>query len=397
MTAAAAATPPTRRAERATLATCGATHALHDGFGDGMLLFLPLWQAEMGLSLAQAGALRAMYSIASAVLQLPGSFLGERIGPRAVLAAGTALLGLGYVCGSLSAGYAVLALAILLTGAGASVQHALSSSLISHATEGPRLRAVLGTYNFLGDVGKVAVPAAAAFAVAAWSWRGAMGGLGILAIAFAAALFFLLRNGEAQGAFAPGKEERGNAVVSHWPRFSMLAAISFADSLGRYGVLTLLPFVLIAKGADIATVGLGLSLVFAGGATGKFACGLIAVRLGAVGTVLATETLTAAGILALGALPLSVALPLLPLLGLTLNGTSSVLYGSVPETVARDKIARAFGLFYTMVSAGTAVAPFLYGYLADRLGLDRALYVLAAGALCVLPMALSLKLIAPRG
>jgi MFS family permease len=290
-----------------------------------------------------------------------------------------------------------LAVAILLTGAGASVQHALSSSLISHATEGPRLRVALGTYNFLGDVGKVAVPAAAAFAVSAWSWRGAMGGLGILAIAFAAAIFFLLCNGDTRGGATADTEAHGNAVVSHWPRFSVLAAIAFADSLGRYGVLTLLPFVLIAKGADIATVGLALSLVFAGGATGKFVCGLVAIRLGPVGTVLATETLTAAGIVALGALPLSAVLPLLPLLGLTLNGTSSVLYGSVPETVARERIARAFGLFYTMVSAGTAVAPFLYGYLADRLGLDRALYVLAAAALAVLPMALSLKLFERRG
>jgi MFS family permease len=392
-----AAVPPARRSGRATLATCGATHALHDGFGDGMLLFLPLWQAEMGLTLAQTGALRAMYSIASAALQLPGSFLGERIGARTVLAAGTALLGLGYICGSFSGGYAFLAAAILLTGTGASVQHALSSSLISHATEGPRLRVALGTYNFLGDVGKVAVPAAAAFAVSAWSWRGAMGGLGLAGIAFAAAIFFLLRNGDAHAAAAAGTERRGAGGASHWPRFSLLAAISFTDSLGRYGVLTLLPFVLIAKGADIATVGLGLSLVFAGGAAGKFACGLIAIRLGAVGTVLATETFTAAAILALGALPLSVALPLLPLLGLTLNGTSSVLYGSVPETVARDKVARAFGLFYTLVSAGTAVAPFLYGHLADRLGLDRALYILAAAALAVLPMALSLKLVKPRG
>ncbi len=396
MTAAAGApTAEARRNGRATLATCGATHALHDGFGDGMLLFLPLWQAEMGLTLAQTGALRAMYSIAMSALQLPGSFLSERIGGRMTLAAGTALLGLGFVLASISSGYALLAGAIFLTGAGASVQHALSSSLISHSAHGPRLRVALGTYNFLGDVGKVAVPALAAAIVSIWTWREAMGGLGLIGIAFAVAIFVLLRNGGAHPSAAPAKEPGG--AVSHWPRFSVLAAISFIDSMGRYGVLTLLPFVLIAKGADISTVGLALSLVFAGGATGKFVCGLIAIRLGAVGTVLATESLTAVAILALGALPLSVVLPLLPLLGLTLNGTSSVLYGSVPETVARDKIARAFGLFYTMVSAGTAIAPFLYGYLSDRLGLETALKIVAGGVLTILPLALSLNLVKARG
>jgi MFS family permease len=336
-----------------------------------------------------------MYSIAMSALQLPGSFLSERIGGRVTLAAGTALLGLGFVLASVSSGYALLAVAIFLTGAGASVQHALSSSLISHSAQGPRLRVALGTYNFLGDVGKVAVPALAAAIVSIWTWREAMGWLGLIGVAFAVAIFVLLRNGGAHPSAAPAREPGG--AVSHWPRFSVLAAISFIDSMGRYGVLTLLPFVLIAKGADISTVGLALSLVFAGGATGKFVCGLIAIRLGAVGTVLATESLTAVAILALGALPLSVVLPLLPLLGLTLNGTSSVLYGSVPETVARDKIARAFGLFYTMVSAGTAIAPFLYGYLSDRLGLETALKIVAGGVLTILPLALSLNVVKARG
>ncbi len=394
MTAAAStATPEARRNERTTLATCGATHALHDGFGDGMLLFLPLWQAEMGLTLAETGALRAMSSIAMSALQLPGSFLSERIGGRITLAAGTILLGLGFVCASFSTGYTMLALSILLTGAGASVQHALSSSLISHSAEGPRLRVALGTYNFLGDVGKVAVPALAAVVISIWSWRGAMGGLGLIGIAFGVAIFFLLRTAGASIATAPAREAVGGGTASNWPRFCLLAAISFVDSMGRYGLLTLLPFVLIAKGADISTVGLALSLVFAGGATGKFACGVIAIRLGVIGTVLMTETLTAIMIAALGVLPLSAVLPLLPLLGLTLNGTSSVLYGTVPETVARAKLARAFGVFYTMVSAGTAIAPFLYGHLGDRLGVQNALYIVAAVVLLILPMALSLNLI----
>lgn len=395
---AATATPAAATGERngrVTRATCGATHALHDGFGDGMLLFLPLWQAEMGLTLAQTGALRAMSSIAMSALQLPGSFLSERIGGRITLAAGTVLLGLGFVLASVSGGYALLAAGILLSGAGASVQHALSSSLISHTAHGPRLRVALGTYNFLGDVGKVIVPAAAALVVSVWTWREAMGGLGLIGIAAGVAIYFLLRNGRGHAPDAPAKEY-GGGTVSHWPRFSLLAAIAFVDSMGRYGLLTLLPFVLIAKGADISTVGLALSLVFAGGAAGKFACGVIAIRLGAVGTVLATESLTAFGILALGMLPLSAVLPLLPLLGLTLNGTSSVLYGSVPETVARDKVARAFGVFYTMVSGGTAIAPFLYGHLGDRLGVQNALYILAAVVLLILPMALSLNLVKAR-
>ena len=97
------------------------------------------------------------------------------------------------------------------------------------------------------------------------------------------------------------------------------------DSATRMGFLLFLPFVLKDKGASVQTVGLALTLVFAGGAAGKLACAFIGARIGAIGTVWLTEGCTAAGILALFPLPLDAALALLPLIGIALNGTSSVI------------------------------------------------------------------------
>ncbi len=76
--------------------------------------------------------------------------------------------------------------------------------------------------------------------------------------------------------------------------------------------LTFLPFVLTAKGASLQTVGLALTLVFAGGAVGKLVCAFIGARIGAVATVWLTEIVTAAAILALLPLPLDAAMFLLP-------------------------------------------------------------------------------------
>lgn len=376
---------------RGTLATCGTAHAVHDGFGDCIYLFLPLWQAELGLTLAQVGAVKTMYSLGLAVLQMPASFLAERVGERGVLAAGTALLGLGFVLAGFAGGAIALAGAILLTGFGASVQHPLSSALIARSASGARLRVALSTYNFLGDVGKVAVPALAALAVGVWGWRGAMEALGVLGIALGALVFVLLRPAMAGTAALPLREAKAGAAATHWPRFANLGAIAVIDSAVRTGVLTLLPFVLIAKGAEVATIGLALSLVFAGGAAGKFACGLLAIRWGVIATVIATEVATALAVVALDGLPLAAILPLLPLLGLALNGTSSVLYGSVPETVSRDKLARAFGLFYTLSVGGSVTAPFLFGWLSDRAGLHTALVVLACVVLVIVPLTLPLR------
>ena len=104
--------------------------------------------------------------------------------------------------------------------------------------------------------------------------------------------------------------------------------------------LTFLPFILTAKGASLPTVGLALTLVFAGGAAGKLVCAFIGARIGVVATVCLTEGLTVVGIVGLLPLPLEAALIILPIVGTALNGTSSVLYGSVPDLVARTS-ARA--------------------------------------------------------
>ena len=80
------------------------------------------------------------------------------------------------------------------------------------------------------------------------------------------------------------------------------------DSATRMGFLIFLPFVLIAKGASLPTVGLALTLVFAGGAAGKLVCAFIGARLGVITTVCLTEGLTTVGIFALLPLPLEATL-----------------------------------------------------------------------------------------
>ena len=57
---------------------------------------LPIWQAEFGLSYAAIGLLRGVFAGTMAGFQIPAGLLSERLGTPLVLAAGTALAGLGY-------------------------------------------------------------------------------------------------------------------------------------------------------------------------------------------------------------------------------------------------------------------------------------------------------------
>ncbi len=373
---------------RAGGVACGA-HALHDGYTDLIYVMLPIWQAEFGLSYAQLGALRGLFTGTMAGLQIPAGLLGERFGPALVLAGGTAIAGLGYCLAGASTGLSLLAIALLIGGLGASTQHPLAAALVARAFAGPRSLKALGIYNFAGDIGKMTVPAIAALMITVMPWRPALVILGGLGIAAALVIFAAVPRLPTEPPPASASETAHQASGGGFG-FPVLVSIGIIDSATRMAFLTFLPFVLMAKGASVPTVGLALTLVFAGGAAGKLVCAFLGARIGAIATVCLTEVLTAAGIVALLPLPLTAGLALLPLIGVALNGTSSVLYGSVPDLVAADKRARAFGIFYTGTIGAGAIAPALYGLVGDALGVPATLLLVAAVVLATIPLALVL-------
>ena len=386
-----AAADNTQQEKRALGVACGA-HALHDGYTDLIYVLLPIWQNEFGLGFAALGLMKTVFSGTLAGFQIPSGFLAERYGAPIVLALGTALAGLGYCLAGFSSGVAMLVAALFVAGLGASTQHPLASSLIAHAFAGARSMKALGTYNFAGDIGKMTVPAAASLLFVVLPWREALALLGSCGVIAAVVIYVLIPRFVADAA-VPRKSEnaaRGGGRLSQFG-FPLLLSVGVLDSATRMAFLTFLPFVLTAKGASLPTVGLALTLVFAGGAAGKLVCAFIGARIGAVATVWLTETVTALGIVALLPLSLEAALVLLPLVGIALNGTSSVLYGSVPDLVEPSQRQRAFGIFYTGTIGAGAVSPAIYGLLGDAVGVPSALVVVAAVVLLTLPITLALR------
>jgi MFS family permease len=391
-----AAAPAVTKSEerRAAGAACGA-HALHDGYTDLIYVMLPLWQAEFGIGYAALGLLRTCYSGAMAGLQIPSALLSERLGVPLVLAGGTALAGLGYLVAGASVGFWTLVLALLIGGIGSSTQHPLASALVARAYAGPRSLKALGTYNFAGDIGKMTVPAAASLLLVVMPWQPVVTLIGAVGFAVAAAVYVLTPRFAPEVAAEPAKTADDESAATPAARsrigFPILLVIGMLDSATRMGFLIFLPFILIAKGATLPTVGLALTLVFAGGAAGKLVCAFVGARIGVIATVCLTEGLTVLGILVMLPLPLEAALVVLPVIGVALNGTSSVLYGSVPELVEPERRARMFSVFYTGTIGAGAVAPVLYGLVGDAVGVPIALMAVAGVCLLTLPLALVLR------
>jgi MFS transporter, FSR family, fosmidomycin resistance protein len=383
---------------RAVLAAACSIHFVHDGFSDILYVLLPIWANEFRLTFAQVGIIRTAYSGGMAAFQIPAGLLSERWGERRLLAAGTAVTACGFIAAGTVGGFLSLLSVLLIAGLGSGVQHPLSSSLVSKAYEtGPR-RAALGTYNFSGDLGKVAVPASVAFAALAVGWRNASAAYGVIGLVAAVTILGVLARLSAGMSEAVGDDRTNKplAAQSGWGirdlrGFQALTAIGMIDNATRTGFLTFLPFALIAKGSSVAGVGTALALLFAGGAVGKFACGLVAERLGVIRTVVLTEAATALGILALIPSPLPVALAILPLMGVALNGTSSVLYGTVADLVTADRRSRAYGLYYTVTIMSSALAPSVYGLIGDAVGVSATLVVVSVLVLTTIPLCLVLR------
>jgi FSR family fosmidomycin resistance protein-like MFS transporter len=378
--------------QRRASAVAGVAHALHDGYTDLIYIMLPLWQAEFGLTFAALGLLRSAFVGAMASLQIPAGYLSERFGAAIVLALGTALAGLGYCFAGLSTGFVMLLGALLLGGIGSSTQHPIASALVARAFAGRQSLKAIGAYNFAGDLGKMTVPAALSLMLLVTPWRLALFILGSLGVAVAAVILCAAPRRESAHAATHSDSRRAELERERHPlAFALLTGIGVIDSATRMGFLLFLPFVLTQKGATLQTVGLAMTLIFAGGAAGKLACAFIGARIGAIRTVWLTEGLTAAGILALSQLPLTAALLVLPLIGVALNGTSSVLYGSVPDLVEPAWRTRALSIFYTGTIGAGAIAPVLFGRLGDLLGVWPALTLVALFVLLTLPLAWSLR------
>ena len=376
---------------RRTLAVAGGAHILHDGFTDLLYVLLPLWQAEFGLGYAEVGLLRALYAGSMAGFQVPSGFIAERIGGPLLLGLGTALAGVGYLVAGASAGFLMLAAALVVGGIGSSVQHPIGANLVAQAFPGARSRQALATYNFSGDLGKMAFPAATAWLLTLMPWRPATMVLGIVGLAAAVAIL-AVRGLPGRGSRgAAGEQHAESATAGGRGGFPLLLAIALIDSATRMGFLTFLPFLLQRKGADLPTIGAALTLIFTGGAVGKLVCGWVGARLGVVASVFLTEGLTAAGIVALLPLPLYAGLAVLPLIGVALNGTSSVLYGTVPELVAPERRQRAFSIFYTGGVGAGALAPVVYGAASDLADVTVMMVLIAAVVLVTLPLTWKLR------
>jgi len=368
---------------RHNLIVCCSAHIIQDGLVALQYVLLPILAQTLGLNYAQVGLLRALSNSAMSLLELPSGILAERYGERRLLILGLIMAGLGYLGVAVSTSFWLIALFIVLTGAGAGFQHSLTSAILVKTFDAAQKRRALGTYNASGDAGKLSFTGLFSLGIGAGlSWNVIITLLSLLAIGFTLAVWKLLPEDISKSRY---KASSLNPIglFQRWgikrPRqFSMLAIVVSLDSIVQSVFLTFLAFVLLHKGAAAQTASFAVVLALCGGMMGKFFCGFLTARFGDHRPFILIQLLTVASLVGLILMPAMAILIALPLIGLVVQGSSTVTYGVISDHVEQTHQSRGFALIYSVSGIATVFGPLVFGLIADLSSLDMVLWILCA-------------------
>jgi len=156
------------------------------------LLLAPLFpwlKDDFNASYAELGFLMSVFFVVSCAVQMMSGFVVDRFGPRPILFAGLAILGVAAFGFSMSTSYAMLAGFSVLAGIGNGVFHPVDYTLLNRKVSSPRLGHAYSVHGITGSLGWALAPAMLVPLTLAFSWRVALACAGTLAFTVLAVLW----------------------------------------------------------------------------------------------------------------------------------------------------------------------------------------------------------------
>jgi MFS family permease len=338
----------------------------------------PAFAQGLGASLAMIGLFAAASSIAMIFLSVPIGSLSDRIGRRAVMMMGYALMAVVPLMYTLSTSAEHLLPARLLLGVAMGSTFSIGFVYVSELAPARRRSLIQGVYMTSMGLGFTAGPLLGGLISGAWGYNVAFYVSGGLAVVGFALLLFVPGGAGRGPSPRDGSERPGLSGILSDARILAAGVSNFVNSLMFSSLSTFFPLLGGFIGLNEAEVGLGFTVRGLSSTAIRFPTGAYARRAGALRLMVASLALSASMLLLVAFTDqLLLVCILLGIQGLAYGVylTSGNIY--VTQEAPPDRRGAAIGTFSTFGNVSGVLSPLLMGAVAEVWGL-KAVFQLSA-------------------
>jgi FSR family fosmidomycin resistance protein-like MFS transporter len=371
-TAASAMTPVNLRQDAGVIGLVGLAHMISH-FSQLILPPLFPWLKDaFHATYTELGFLMTVFFVVSCSVQAVSGFLVDRFGPRPILFGGLTLIGLAAFGFANSPDYFSMVLSAALAGCGNGVFHPVDYTLINRKVSPRRLGHAYSVHGITGSLGWALAPAFVVPLAIAFSWRVALMGAGGLAF-FVLAILWLNRGILELPASAPRSHEtQADGTLA----FLRIPAVWMCFSFFFFYAVVLSVIQAFAPEAarrlhdvPVAVAAACLTVYMVSSAAGMLFGGFLAAnperceRIVGAGFGMAAVVALAIGIAPVPALAVPV---LFGAMGFAsgIAGPSRDLL--VKKSTPENATGRVYGVVYSGLDIGQAIAPLFFGALMDH-------------------------------
>lgn len=333
--------------------------------------FFESFAAQFQATRAQVSLVFGLSGLLYFALGAFGGMLADRYGPARVTSAGMVCIALGLWAASRGATLEQVMWAYGL-GVGVGIALVYTPAIGSVPPWFVRRRGLASGIASAGiGAGTLVVPLVAAWAVATWQWRGALGAMALAVLVLGVAAAALLRR-------APSTRATGGQPAAGLSLGQALRTPSFAwmyIGCVLAGPSQLIPFAHVSAAArdaglpDAQAVGL-VGLIGVGSLVGRFAIGGLADRIGRPLTLVAAQAALGASFLlwAVAGGHYAVFAAFAVCVGLSYGSIVSLMPALMMDLYGGRAVSSIIGLLYTGAGFGCLAGPWVAGSLFDRTG-----------------------------
>ena len=346
----------------------------------GLLAFL---QAKYRFPLYLVGILSMVFIVSQVSISLFAGKIAHFSQGRNVILLAVAASGLSWLTLFVAYKTGFLYFAYVLGGISSGLFEPIGNSMVAKATASKHRGTAIGNFAAFGDMGRIAVVAAAT------ALAGFFGVNNACAVLFASSFMaFILASmvlAKPTGEDDPETSEMP-AHVGHLvknDKFRWATEAGIADSFSSASLYIFIPFLLTAKGILLANTLYFNVIFFVGYMTGRLVLGRLADRYGAPDILIVGKVLMAALIVSLTLVSGIVTIViLLFVLGIFTRGTSPIIRAMVAVSMHEGVSFHDAFSAYSFASRGsTALCRPIYGYLMSYAGIASVFYASSAVSL----------------